>query len=246
MSSAESEMRFLGRNPSPAVDLDRRLFLGRYDVALPEPPPVVNGYRRISRLSKAGNDQAGDCVFAAAAHIHQVWTANAGPAEILWSNEQVLRAYFSFTGGRDVGANLIDALKLWQGRDICGDRIGPYVAIDPKNPRQIQQAIAIFGGLFTGMVLPSGWYNDLSHWSLDNRGRGTQGGHCTPICAYDQRTRNYGVYTWGKIVPLAFDALPGYFDELYAILSPDWYAPGKAPNGLNADALQADLQALAA
>jgi hypothetical protein len=241
-STTPIEPRMLGRNPSPPCDLDRRLRMASYDAGLPEPPPVVNGYRRLSRLTKAGNDRYGSCVFAAACHNHQVWTANEGPAEIIWSDADVIRAYFGYTGGMDVGANLAEVLKVWQHQGICGDKIGPYVAVDPRNTKEIMQAIAIFGGLFAGMVLPSGWYSDLSHWSLSNTGRGSAGGHCVTICSYDQARRQYGVYTWGRIVPMDFDALSSYFDELDAILSPDWYADGIAPNGLDAAALRRDLE----
>jgi hypothetical protein len=235
----------LGRNPSPPRDLRRRLFLRSYDKGLPEPPPVVNGYRRLSHLTMAANDQFGDCVFAAAAHLRQVWTANESE-EVIVPDSVVTQDYFNYTGGSDSGANISDVLKLWQQRGVCGGKIGPYVAVHPDDPREVMQAIAIFGGVFCGMSLPQGWFDDLSHWGRGNTGRYIVGGHAIVICSYDQTKRQFGVYTWAHVVPMDFDVLADYFDELSAILSPDWCTDGTAPNGLNSEALKKDIELIGA
>lgn len=238
--------RFLGRIRSRPHDLNRRLFLSKYAVDLPAPPPAVNGYKRLSRLTMAGNDQYGDCVFAAAGHLRQVWTANkSNEAQI--HDGQVISEYLKFNHGIDQGANLLDVLKVWASPSgVLGGRIDAYVALDPNDERLVLQAIAIFGGLFTGMELPGGWYQDMSHWSLANAGRFTEGGHCVPICQYDRAAKTYGVYTWGKIVPMDMVGLPRYFDELYAPLCiADWAQPGDiAPNQLNVEQLKQDIAAI--
>ena len=244
--SVVDEPRKLGLIPSPPRDLKRRLMLANYAAALPDPPPVVNGYRRLTRFPKFGNDQYGDCGFASASQLRQVWTFNdADTPDVLNSDADTIRAYLAYTGGRDDGSVLTEVLKLWQHSGICGQRIEGYVGVDPNDHREIQQAIAIFGGLYTGFTLPAGWFDDMSHWTLANSHTRMIGGHSVAICSYDQRQRTYGVYTWGKIVPMDFDALPQFFTELYAVLAGDWYGPdGICPNGLDVKALREDLEAI--
>ena len=234
----------LGRRVVPPSFLSRRLFLRDYDRGLPEPPAVVDGFRAMGALTMAGNDRFGDCVYAAAAHLIELWTANA-TRERVPSDSEVVDLYLRREGGNN-GAALGEVLPAWQKEGLWGDRIGAYVAIDAWNTQQLLQGVWLFGGLFCGMWLPTGWADDLSGWTVANRGRGYVGGHCVDLCAYDQTAQRFGVYTWGRRVPLDFSAVVGELDEVYAILSPDWYEPGKCPNGLDVERLRADLAALQA
>jgi len=233
--------RKLGRLPSEQRDLSRRLFLRDYAADLPKPPPAVNGFQKMSRLTMGGNDRYGDCVFVGSAHMTQLWTANES-TEVVPSDQDIINAYFSHTNGQDIGAKLGDVLKLWQHQGILGHKIGPYVAVDPGDIEMVKTAIWFFGGLWTGLGIPKSWVGDLSHWAADNAGSTIAGGHCVDLCSYDDQKKQFGVYTWAHNVPMSFAMLPRYFDELYAVLSPDWCTDGTAPNGLDMEALKADLQ----
>jgi len=76
---------------------------------------------------------------------------------------------------------------------------------------------------------------------LDFYAPGSWGGHCIPFGKYDANTVR-GV-TWGAVKDATWPWLLEYVDELYALISPDWLdGKGKTPEGLDLEALRADLK----
>ena len=127
--------------------------------ALPPAPRSVDWTAEIPSWPMFSNDTLGDCTAAAAAHMIQCWTANAGDA-FTPTNAQVIAAY-SATGhyvpgnpATDRGAVELDVLSVWRQQGIAGHKIDAYVAFSPRNFEHTRQAINIFGGIYIGLALP--------------------------------------------------------------------------------------------
>ena len=75
----------------------------------------------------------------------------------------------------------------------------------------------------------------------NNGAPGSWGGHCINFGQYaDSGIR---CVTWGAPKDATWFWLDEYVDELYALISPDWFgATGKTPEGLDLETLEADLR----
>ena len=127
--------------------------------ALPPAPCSLDWTSKIPSWPMFSNDTLGDCTAAAAAHMIQCWTANAGDA-FTPADAQVIAAY-SATGhyvlgnpATDQGAVELDVLSFWRQQGIAGHKIDAYVAFSPQNFEHTRQAINIFGGIYVGLTLP--------------------------------------------------------------------------------------------
>ena len=127
--------------------------------ALAPAPRSVDWTAKISSWPMFSNDTVGDCTAAAAAHMIQCWTANAGDA-VTPTDAQVIAAY-SATGhyivgdaATDHGALELDVLNFWRQQGIAGHKIAAYVSFSPQNFEHTRQAINIFGGIYVGLALP--------------------------------------------------------------------------------------------
>jgi len=235
--------RCLGRLPSRRDP--RTLKLADYIQAkLPPPPDASDWSKPVAEWKSLGNDAYGDCVYAGVGHHIMTWTANKTGEPHAVTAEEIIAAYLSDTGG-DNGANILDTCKIWRSRGICGHRIWAFAAVEPQNHAMIRSAIDLFGGIKTGVNLPRAW-QDAEFWDT-GKGRsydpGTWGGHDVPIIAYNANFLT--CVTWGQLQRLTWAAFDEYFDEAYAMISPEWIAPGgETPNGFDLPALHADLQAV--
>src|SRR5690348_8126010 len=127
--------------------------------ALPPAPCSLDWTSKIPSWPMFSNDTLGDCTAAAAAHMIQCWTANAGDA-VTPTDAQVIAAY-SATGhyisgdaATDHGALELDVLNFWRQQGIAGHKIAAYVSFSPQNCEHTRQAINLFGGIYIGLALP--------------------------------------------------------------------------------------------
>jgi hypothetical protein len=141
--------------------------------ALPPAPRSLDWTAKIPSWPMFSNDTLGDCTAAAAAHMIQCWTANAGQASTP-TDAQVIAAY-SATGhyvpgnpATDQGAVELDVLNFWRQQGIAGHKIAAYVAFSPQNFEHTRQAINIFGGIYVGLALPLSAQNQ-DVWDLTSR-----------------------------------------------------------------------------
>ena len=244
-------IRKLGRLPTKHDP--RTLHLSRYMLeGLPPPPAAVDWMDKIGDWGMMGNDSVGDCTCACAGHEIEAWTAYAS-SEAVISTADVLAAYSAITGydpsdpNTDQGAACLDVLKYWRTTGIGGHKIGAFVAVDPKSELQIKLACYLFGSVYLGVDLPvSAQSQDV--WDVPEGGPvgdgapGSWGGHAIPIQAYDLTGET--VITWGSKQRMTPAFLATYCSEAYAILSQDFIAAGKAPNGFDLATLTTDLAAL--
>lgn len=231
---------------NPKLDL-RTLRCGRYFTPeLPTPPDSLDLSSAVSGgYPMDGNDQFGDCGFAGLHHHIQTLRANANQDALPLTEQDVIDAYFAFTGGADSGVVLLDVLNKWNNEGFFGtDTIGAFASVNIQNQTEVKQAINLFGGLYCGVELPLDWQGKDS-WLMpsDLKGDnapGSWGGHCVFTASYD--SGGVTVVSWGTLIYVSWDAWDAYFSEAYAVLDSDWFkSDGISPTGLDMDALKDDL-----
>lgn len=199
-----------------------------------------------------GNDQIGDCTCACIAHMLMLVTAHTGKI-VVPTLQDVISAYSAVsgynpeTGANDNGAAITDVLNYWKTTGLAGHKMLGWAEIDPANQVQLEQAIYLFGGVDCGFNVPSsamGQFEAGQPWEVVPNSP-IEGGHSVPIFGYGSQGKT--CVTWAKLQQMSNAFYAGYFDECYAIITEDWInqASGLAPNNLNLDALEKDLQLIA-
>lgn len=230
-------------------------------VVLPQVPEVFQlTPQTIRGWPMYGNNQYGDCTCAAAGHMVEVWTAASG-AEHDPIDDEVLAMYWATGtppnqpcppgGPTDDGRVEIEVLNYWRQTGLGVHKIGAYVAVDPSNHDHLRIALYLFGGLYTGIALPR-TAQGQSEWSVVGDGKtgdaqpGSWGGHAVPYLPYwDGQV--IPLVTWGGVLQATVGFHDAYCDEAYAVVSPEFLnQQGQTPQGLDVDALNADLAAIAA
>lgn len=235
----------LGRKPQKH---DRRtLKLDSYLPVMPPVPTAVDWSGKVPCWGMMANDTVGDCTVASAGHLEMLWTSQAS-VEYPPTDASILAAYSAITGfnpadpSTDQGAAMVDVLNYWRNAGISGHRINSYINANPQNTDQVKASIALFGGLYAGVMLPQSAIDAAQSgtiWS-DVTDNNILGGHAFPVVAYD--TNGLTCITWGKKQGMTWAWLAKYMDECYAVLSSDWFKPGGiAPSGFNMPQLQIDL-----
>lgn len=248
----------LGRKP--AQHDKRTLELATYldPAILPTIPPAHDLAAAVTDWPMYENDALGDCTIAAAGHMIQAWSTAAGTpktpamsdvASMYWETGDPPMAAADPGSATDDGRDELSVLKYWRATGLGADKIGAFVSVDPKNPALVRAAIYLFGGVYTGIALPlavrGGHAWDVAGPRLIGQfAPGSWGGHAVPYEAYDQQ--GVTVITWGAPLKATWRFHAAYTEEVYAIISPDFLAEGKSPEGFDLAALTADLTALTA
>jgi hypothetical protein len=243
----------LGKHP-PVHD-PRTLRFGKYlKTQLPPPPASENYGAKVPSWPMYANDRYGDCTCAAAGHMIQNWTANAGK-EVEPSEKSVVDFYEHFVGTPpppDAGCNMLEVLKYWRSKGLGGHRILAFAALEHKNLTQAMDALYLLGSVYIGVALPNfavqGEMLEIP-WTVPPGGPvgeaapNPENGHCIPAVAYD--ARNLYVVTWGELKSMSWQFYEAYADEAYAVLSHDFLAANeKTSEGFNLEELEKDLAAL--
>jgi hypothetical protein len=218
---------------------------------MPEPPTNFGHEKLVRRWGMKGNDKAGDCVFAAAAHNIMLWNAEAGKTVSI-SDKTTLHNYSLFTGydasqtdpttgenPTDQGTDMAQWLSAWRKQGFVDDhgtahRIGAYLSLNPHNPIEMRYAAYYFDGVMIGVNFPQQWMDIFDQggriWPA-LRNPNYVGGHCITTVSYRDR-RPYDI-TWGDGVELTLGAIAQTCDEAYAILTPEKLAKGVDLQGFN-------------
>lgn len=156
-----SAMR-LGRTPSRPEDLARvprvSAILADAD-PIPPPPPTIDYLSCMSRIDMLGNDFAGDCFYAALAHLIQAQTALMGK-ERVFTVDEVIAMYSRDTGyvrgddSTDNGTNMYDGLTAVVQKGFCEIQLEGFALVDGTSFTKCHEGIYVGGGLLWGVDLP--------------------------------------------------------------------------------------------
>ena len=219
---------------------------------LPAPPPAKDWTKGISQWGMMLNDKLGDCTIAGCGHAVQVWSANTSGEKTV-SDATVKRYYSQWDGyvpgdpTTDRGGIELDVLNNWYKNKFAGHKLIAYATPKIKNMDEIRQSIFLFGGVYIGLALPitaqtqDVW--DVVPNSGQNGAKGSWGGHCVFVPAYDPK--GFTCITWGapKTMTLAF--WQKYCDEAYTLFGKDWLIGKQTPSGFDQTQLMVDLKAIA-
>jgi hypothetical protein len=231
----------------------KTLFFEKYaGDAIPEAPEKVYWSYKVpdDQWGMLANDEVGDCVVAGAMHMDMNWTAHTGTMRT-YTREQALEIYSQLTGydpatgANDNGLVVTDFLNFWQTEGFFGSKILGWAQFNHANPKRFNQVDWLFGGVATGVQLPSSAQDQFSagqDWSLVPDSP-NDGGHFIPGFNYGADGRKF--VTWAKLQAALNDWLAAYVDEAYGVISEAWFdTVDVAPNHFNKDQLWADLKAL--
>lgn len=213
--------------------------------ALPTPPLALTYESKVSPWPMYGNDVYGDCTFAAAAHMIQLFAKLEGKTATP-ALKTVERDYLHMSPN-DQGCVMLDVLNYWRKSGIGGHKLFAFAALNVQDHDYIKLGVELFGGVYLGVGLPISAQEQTGPgkvWAVPPGGAvgdgapGSWGGHAIPIVGYSPA--GVDVITWGAVQSVTWEFLDTYADEAYAALSLDW---AKAPkvSGIDFAALQADL-----
>jgi hypothetical protein len=247
----KKELPKLGKLPAR---FDKRtLKLSNYlGTSLPVAPASQSWLSKISSWPMMANDTVGDCTCAGIGHGVQLWSTYAQTVPLVPTDQQVLDLYSAITGynpsdsSTDRGANLLDVLNYCRNIGFLGNKIYGYVQVNTKIQQQVRLAIYLFGLVYCGVQLPVG-VQGKDTWDIPKKQRlvgdwacGSWGGHCVDGVKYD--TTGISVISWGKVIPVSWNFFTTYFDEAYAVLSPEFInQKGLSPDNFNLEQLTEDL-----
>jgi hypothetical protein len=152
---------------------------------------------------------------------------------------------------------MLQMCNLWRQKGLGldgSDQITAYAAVDLADLVETRVAIAYFGGVLAGLALPQyavganmiecDWtlpwpwlVRRWSPWNTPNRANG----HAVALTAYD--AGHVGAVTWGVRKPATWGFLRAYqMVGIVALSVEDWLSQGRAPSGLDVEALHRLLQ----
>lgn len=248
----------LGKAPATPRKTDFKL--KNYEVALPPLPTKSFGYgTRLSDWKMLGNDRAGDCVFAGAAHETMLWGWLRSSHPILpFDDTSVLSDYSAVTGydpdnpDTDQGTNVHDAMSYRRNtgiRDTAGVRhkIDAYISIDPGNFDLMLRCVWTFGTVGIGFNFPdSAWsqFDNDKVWDVVS-GAKVDGGHYVPMVGSQNPAKEASFVTWGRRARMTKAFYQKYNDEAWVPLSREMmHSSGLNWRHLDWEALKADLNSL--
>jgi hypothetical protein len=252
----------LGRNlpiaNSPHLKLERYI-----KMSLPTPPASTNwraksmpSFRRIYL-----NDQLGDCVIAAFAHIIGQMTGNATGTDVQFTDTQIQMIYSAISGyvpgnpSTDNGCDMQTAMNWIVTHGFPGvSRPLGWLSVDLTNSLLVRQAIYLFEHVDIGVALPDAAIDPFPSgdgFTWDVAGDPVpENGHSVPLVDYDA-SGNAQIVTWalvGNVTSrwLAKYGARGAGGEGYVLLDEDMIsrASQKAPSGVAWSDLIADFDAL--
>ena len=182
-----------------------------------------------------GNDQYGDCMYAAAAHGVGGFTGNVG-TELIFDTKALIAAYRKLSGG-DNGLDEDMIVAEWK-KGLVNDpksRIFDSVDIDPNNAALMQAAVYLFGGVQFMLSVPNRWINNFKTGAVWDAPAtpNPMAGHGIWFIGV-QPNGNYQLLTWGTYGFITPAGVKVCDPSAFAVASLQWFnAQGYAPNGLH-------------
>jgi hypothetical protein len=239
--------RLRGCRPSPPDRLALAFRRTRKVQELPPPPEHYDATGQVTDWDMLGNDQFGNCVFTEEANYKKAVTRGTGNPEILISRETCIKDYLIYTGGRDDGADIDQALTYFQRTGLMDDEhqhhhIGPHGALDTRDLVELKHGVALFRGVKLAVAadLLDRHVGESNGWFIDRTGRGPIDhcvglyaygtvAYCLRLCGVNPRVADayrhapaFVLYTWGTIGVITWTSLRSIVGEAWVrITDPD-------------------------
>lgn len=250
--------KFGRRAPSrrPALALSRAL-TGK----IPAHPTAADYLARLAAWQMLGNDVAGDCVAVTWANVRRLVTSIAG-AENYPSQDEVWAIYKTQNPGFDPNGDPnvngpgstadggMDIQTLLEYLVKRGDVLA-FAKVDPTSPDEVKAAIAIFGFVWTGIVVQAANQNDFADgqpWDY-HRSSPDEGGHSVITGGYgaggpgplggDER-----FITWAEETSFTDAYWRRKVEEAWVVIFPEHLTHPAFLAGVDLAALAADYTAL--
>lgn len=206
---------------------------------LPPAPPMNDLVYGKWDWTPLGNNEAGDCVIAAAGHVIQLhaWHAKRENVDITakecpdvysqlsgWKRGDPtegpgLQVRIGFGYARDVGLG---------GRKIASIHPSVYLPGDGAYGRDrnclsrdnLRRRISVFGSVVIAFDCPKTATRSLGPWRARDMDPEIAGGHCIPLVAYDNEW--FECTTWGRLIKIDWEFLVKYTTEVYVCYAADW------------------------
>ncbi len=194
---------------------------------LPPPPPLVDWGNGVTQWGAMLNDKLGICTCAGIGHNDQIVSMAATGKMDTPPDDVVLQLYKDAAGynpndpDTDRGAYEPEILKYVKQNGFHGHKLLGWVSPNPQDLNQIRQAIAHFGCVYMGAILPNSIMGQ-NIWDVDPHNKGTLGGHCMIAPFYDVYKRWFRFVTWGKNQLCTFDWWFEYVGECHVLLWDTW------------------------
>lgn len=222
----------LGAIPSPNDPRTLRLEDFLTPTGLPEPTHFTNS-DKVNPWGMLANDRYGDCVVAGHGHNDMLQSVLAGTPNRP-TDQEVIDRYFAETGGPDVGLVILNFLKSLRKNPFEGKKILGYAAVDPRNMSLTRQAIAMFGAVYRGILLPrtaqaqtgAGMWDVPTNPADPNAQPGSWGAHLTLDTGYITGVSGgLETITWGMVQTVSWAFYPRYSMESWVVI-PMYPVPG--------------------
>lgn len=216
----------LGAIPAPSDPRTLRL----EDFLLPAlaPPATFSNSSVVNPWGMLNNDVEGCCVVSGIGHADMLWSLLAGTPHRV-TDAEVHNLYRQLTGGPDNGLVILNAIKAIKQTGFSGRPLLGYAHVDPRNTVLIKTAIAMFGGVLRGILLPNTAKSQTGRerWAVVDNGPdgtpGSWGGHLTLDTGYD--VVNLETITWGQVQRVQPEFYVRYSMEAW-VLIPTYPVPG--------------------
>jgi hypothetical protein len=183
----------------------------------------------------AAREGCSDCAWACPAHIIMELASNTGRPVPPFNGKVVVEQYAEYsgydptTGANDNGSDLREVLKWWQTkgiRDADGTihKIGPFVALEPKNLEHLLECAHLFEFVMTGVEVPASAqheFNEGKPWSVVPEAK-IEGGHCVPFMG-EPSASELAFVTWARRTLATNDFYTTYNDEAYAVITAEQF-----------------------
>jgi hypothetical protein len=239
--------RLRGCFPSRPERLATALHRTRRVQTLPSPPEHYDATGRVQDWDMCGNDQFGNCVFAEEANYKKTVSLGTGNPEIHVSRDTCIKDYLIYTGGRDCGANIDDALSYFHKTGLMDDdhvhrHVGHHGALDPRDLTELRHGVSLFRGVKLGVAgdLLERHVGTTNGWFIDRPGGGRLDhcvglyaygtvAYCLVLCGVNPRVADayrhapaFVLYTWATIGVITWTALRSIIGEAWVrITDPD-------------------------